>query len=62
MTFIAAISDRHRPGGVPVTLGLLMVIVINMAFVWLPFLAYLAAPGLTAYADRLQRGSRAGIC
>ena len=28
-------------------LGLVIVIVINVAFVWLPFLAYRAAPGLT---------------
>jgi hypothetical protein len=49
VTFIAAIQViATARAGVPLsTLGLLMVIVINVAFVWLPFLAYLAAPDLT---------------
>jgi hypothetical protein len=49
VTFIAAIRViATARAGVPLsTLGLLMVIVINVAFVWLPFLAYLAAPDLT---------------
>ena len=49
LTFIAAIQVIATAGaGFPLsTLGLLIVIVINVAFIWLPFLAYLAAPGLT---------------
>jgi hypothetical protein len=49
LTFIAAIQviATARAGFPLSTLGLLIVIVINVAFVWLPFLAYLAAPGLT---------------
>ena len=49
VTFIAAIQViATARAGVPLsTLGLLMVIVINVAFVWLPFLAYLVAPDLT---------------
>jgi hypothetical protein len=49
LTFIAAIQViATARAGVPLSaLGLLIVVVINVAFVWLPFLAYLAAPGLT---------------
>jgi Sap, sulfolipid-1-addressing protein len=49
LTFIAAIQvvATARAGFPLSTLGLLMIIVINVAFVWLPFLAYLAAPDLT---------------
>jgi hypothetical protein len=49
LTFIAAIQviATARAGFPLSTLGLVMVIVINVAFVWLPFLAYLAAPDLT---------------
>jgi hypothetical protein len=49
VTFIAAIQViATARAGFPVSvLGLVMVIVINVAFVWLPFLAYLAAPGPT---------------
>jgi hypothetical protein len=49
LTFIAAIQviATARAGFPLSTLGLLIVIAINVAFVWLPFLAYLAAPGLT---------------
>ena len=49
VTFIAAIQviATARAGITLSALGLVMVIVINVAFVWLPFLAYLAAPGLT---------------
>jgi len=49
LTFIAAIQviATARADFPLSTLGLLIVIVINVAFVWLPFLAYLAAPGLT---------------
>jgi len=49
LTFIAAIQViATARAGVPLSaLGLVIVIVINVAFVWLPFLAYLAAPGLT---------------
>jgi hypothetical protein len=49
VTFIAAIQviATARAGITLSTLGLLMVVVINVAFVWLPFLAYLAAPDLT---------------
>jgi hypothetical protein len=49
VTFIAAIQViATARAGIPLsTLGLLMVIVINVAFVWLPFLAYLVAPDLT---------------
>jgi hypothetical protein len=49
LTFIAAIQviATARAGFPLSTLGLLIVIVINVAFVWLPFLAYLAAPDLT---------------
>jgi Sap, sulfolipid-1-addressing protein len=49
LTFIAAIQviATARAGFPLSTLGLLMVVVINVAFVWLPFLAYLAAPELT---------------
>jgi hypothetical protein len=49
VTFIAAIQVfATARAGIPLSaLGLVMVIVINVAFVWLPFLAYLAAPGLT---------------
>ena len=49
VTFIAAIQViATARAGIPLsTLGLLMVIVINVAFVWLPFLAYLVTPDLT---------------
>ena len=49
LTFIAAIQViATARAGLPLsTLGLLIVVVINVAFVWLPFLAYLAAPDLT---------------
>jgi hypothetical protein len=49
LTFIAAIQViATARAGVPLSaLGLAIVIVINVAFVWLPFLAYLAAPDLT---------------
>jgi len=49
LTFIAAIQViATARAGVPLsTLGLLIVVVINVAFVWLPFLGYLAAPDLT---------------
>ena len=49
VTFIAAIQViATARAGVPLSaLGLVIVIVINAAFVWLPFLAYLAAPDLT---------------
>jgi hypothetical protein len=47
---IAAIylgSARLRTTALCYLAGAVLVIVINVAFVWLPFLAYLAAPGLT---------------
>jgi hypothetical protein len=49
VTFIAAVQViATARAGVPLSaLGLVIVIVINVAFVWLPFLAYLAAPDLT---------------
>jgi Sap, sulfolipid-1-addressing protein len=49
VTFIAAIQviATARAGVTLSALGLVIVIVINVAFVWLPFLAYLAAPDLT---------------
>ena len=49
LTVIAAIQviATARAGFPLSALGLVMVIVINVAFVWLPFLAYLAAPGPT---------------
>ena len=49
LTFIAAIQViATARAGVPLSaLGLVIVIVINLAFVWLPLLAYLAAPDLT---------------
>jgi len=49
VTFVAAIQviATARAGLGLSTLGLVLVIVINVAFVWLPFLAYLAAPGPT---------------
>jgi Sap, sulfolipid-1-addressing protein len=49
VTFIAAIQviATARAGAALSALGLVMVIVINVAFVWLPFVAYLAAPGPT---------------
>jgi MFS family permease len=49
LTFIAAIQViATARAGVPLSaLGLVIVIVINVAFVWLPFLAYLAAPDVT---------------
>jgi hypothetical protein len=49
LTFIAAIQViATARAGVPLSaLGLVIVIVINVAFVWLPFLTYLAAPDLT---------------
>ena len=49
VTFVAAIQViATARAGVPLSaLGLVVVIIINVAFVWLPFLAYLAAPDLT---------------
>ncbi len=49
VTFIAAIQViATARAGVPLSaLGLVIVIAINVAFIWLPFLAYLAAPDLT---------------
>jgi MFS family permease len=49
VTFIAAIQviATARAGVTLSALGLVIVIAINVAFVWLPFLAYLAAPDLT---------------
>lgn len=50
VTFIAAvqvIATARASAGLTV-LGLVMVIVINLMFVWLPFLAHLAAPGPTS--------------
>jgi hypothetical protein len=49
LTFIAALQViATARAGIPLSaLGLVIVIVINVAFVWLPFLAYLAAPDLT---------------
>jgi hypothetical protein len=49
VTFIAAVQVIATAGaGIPLSaLGLVIVVVINVAFVWLPFLAYLAAPELT---------------
>jgi hypothetical protein len=49
VTFIAAIQviATARAGVALSALGVVIVIVINVAFVWLPFLAYLAAPDLT---------------
>lgn len=50
VTFIAAIQViATARAGLPLsTLGLAMVIVISVTFVWLPFLAYLAAPEPTS--------------
>jgi hypothetical protein len=50
LTFIAAIQViATARAGVPLSaVGLTVVVVINAAFVWLPFLAYLAAPELTS--------------
>jgi hypothetical protein len=50
LTFIAAVQViATARAGVPLsTLGLVMVVAISVACVWLPFLAYLAAPGLTS--------------
>jgi hypothetical protein len=52
VTFIAAIQviATARAGVALSALGLVTVIVINVAFVWLPFVAYLAAPGPTTRA------------
>jgi Sap, sulfolipid-1-addressing protein len=49
LTFIAAIQViATARAGLPLSaLGLAIVIVINVGFVWLPFLAYLAMPDLT---------------
>jgi hypothetical protein len=49
LTFIAAIQViATARAGIPMdALALVIVIVINVAFIWLPFLAYLAAPDLT---------------
>jgi Sap, sulfolipid-1-addressing protein len=49
LTFVAAIQViATARAGVPLSaLGMVIVIVINVAFVWLPFLAYLAAPDVT---------------
>ena len=49
VTFIAAVQViATARAGIPLSaLGLVIVVVINVAFIWLPFLAYLAAPELT---------------
>jgi hypothetical protein len=49
VTFIAAVQViATARAGIPLSaLGLVIIVVINVAFIWLPFLAYLAAPGLT---------------
>ena len=49
VTFIAAVQViATARAGIPLSaLGLVIVVVINAAFIWLPFLAYLAAPELT---------------
>ena len=49
VTFIAAVQViATARAGIPLAaLGLVIVVVINAAFIWLPFLAYLAAPELT---------------
>jgi hypothetical protein len=49
VTFLAAIQviATARAGITLSAVGLVMVIAINVAFIWLPFLAYLAAPELT---------------
>jgi Sap, sulfolipid-1-addressing protein len=50
LTFIAAIQViATARAGLPLSaVGLTVVVIINAAFVWLPFLAYLAAPELTS--------------
>jgi hypothetical protein len=50
LTFIAAVQViATARAGLPLSaVGLTMVVVINAALVWLPFLAYLAAPELTS--------------
>ena len=50
LTFIATIQViATARAGLPLSAaGLTVVVVINAAFVWLPFLAYLAAPELTS--------------
>ena len=50
LTFIAAIQmiATAEAGLALSTLGLVMVIVIYVTAIWLPFLAYLAAPDLTS--------------
>lgn len=50
VTFIAAtqVIATARAGPALSAVGLAMIIVINVAFVWLPFLAYLAAPDFTS--------------
>ena len=50
LTFIAAVQViATARAGLPLSaLGLVLVIVISVACVWLPFLAYLAAPGPTS--------------
>jgi Sap, sulfolipid-1-addressing protein len=65
LTFIAAIQViATARAGIPLSaLGLVIIIVINVAFVWLPFLAYLAAPDLTtrkltAFNARLRARGR----
>jgi len=49
VTFIAAVQViATARAGIPLSaLGLVIVVVINAAFIWVPFLAYLAAPELT---------------
>ena len=61
VTFVAAIQviATARAGIALSALGLVVVIVINVAFVWLPFVAYLVAPGpttrtLAAFNARLR--------
>ena len=55
VTFIAAVQviATSRASVALIVAALAIVIIIDVSFVWLPFLAYLAAPGLTA--DRLAR-------
>jgi Sap, sulfolipid-1-addressing protein len=50
VTFIAAtqVIATAQAGPAVSALGMAMIIVINVAFVWLPFLAYLAAPDFTS--------------
>jgi Sap, sulfolipid-1-addressing protein len=55
VTFVAAVQviATSRADVALTVAGLILVVVIDVSFVWLPLLAYLAAPRLTA--DRLVR-------